>query len=182
MSNETEIKRTSAGLRELLFEQLDGLRGGTVSVATAKAVAHTAATILKSVEVEMQFRDQQVALAKGGQLTALGELSLAALPAPTAASTAKAAEPAQVEQATRADHDITQLDIFRVGERVKVPNGREGTIKTISTTGRIEVAVDGEPGQLPFSAKHLTPIVEARKPITDPRAESAPRVVRGRAY
>lgn len=78
-----QIKRTSAGLRELLFEQLDGLRRGSVPVSNAKAVAQVSATILKSVEVEMAFIAQRAELSRAGKpMEELGGLTLATLPAP----------------------------------------------------------------------------------------------------
>lgn len=72
------MKRTAAGLREVLFEQIDGLRSGRVSATDAKAVATVAATILKSVEVEMQFRAQAAEIKDGS--AELGSLPLADLP------------------------------------------------------------------------------------------------------
>lgn len=75
------IPRTSAGLRDLLFEQIEGVRSGTIATANAKAVAHLAGTIIKSVEVEMTFRQQQVELRKKGEPEALGTLQLSSLPA-----------------------------------------------------------------------------------------------------
>lgn len=74
------MQRTAAGLRELLFEQIDGLRAGKVSPTDAKAIAAVAGTILKSVEVEMAFREQQKELRADG--VEIGEMSLAQLPAP----------------------------------------------------------------------------------------------------
>lgn len=80
------MQRTAAGLREILFEQIDKLREGRTTPTEAKAVAAVAHTILKSVEVEMSFREQQRQLGDAGQI--VGDLELAALPAP-APSTGK---------------------------------------------------------------------------------------------
>lgn len=74
------MQRTAAGLREILFQQIEGVKNGTIEATNAKAIAAVANTILKSVEVEMQFREQSKALAESGDV--IGELELANLPAP----------------------------------------------------------------------------------------------------
>lgn len=73
-------KRTSAALRELLFEMIDGVRAGTVDDKTARTVATLSASILKSVEVEIQFKAQLLA----GKINAaeIGDMELASLPPP----------------------------------------------------------------------------------------------------
>lgn len=75
-----DTKRTSAGLRELLFEMIDGVRSGKIDDKTARTVATLAGSILKSVEVEINFRAQVMR----GQLTqeAIGDMPLASLPSP----------------------------------------------------------------------------------------------------
>lgn len=45
--------RTSAGLRSALFDELDGLRNGTVNSTRANAVAKMASTIIESVRMEL---------------------------------------------------------------------------------------------------------------------------------
>jgi hypothetical protein len=80
----TEGMRTAAGLREILFEQIEGVRDGSVETGRAKAIANLASTILKSVEVEMQFRAQQETLDKAPEL---GVMPLAQLPDPRPAPT-----------------------------------------------------------------------------------------------
>ena len=73
-------KRTAAGLRELLFEMIDGVKAGKVDDKTARTIATLAQSILNSMEVELQFR----VLAASGKIipSDIGELPLAALPAP----------------------------------------------------------------------------------------------------
>lgn len=74
------MQRTAAGLREILFQQIEGVKNGTIEATNAKAIAVVANTILKSVEVEMQFREQQRVLSESGEV--IGELELANLPPP----------------------------------------------------------------------------------------------------
>lgn len=47
--------RTSVGLRETLFEELDSLRSGKVTPQRAMAVAKTADGIMNSVKLELAF-------------------------------------------------------------------------------------------------------------------------------
>lgn len=72
-----KTERNSSGLREMLFEQIDGVRNGSIEPRKAKTIASLAMTIIKSVEVEMQFREQQAELRKLGEPTGLGALPLA---------------------------------------------------------------------------------------------------------
>ena len=83
------MRRTAAGLREVLFEQIEGIRNRSVDVTEAKAVAVVAGVILKSVEVEMPFREQQRQLADSGQ--EIGDLELSNLPTPDPAAPKPAA-------------------------------------------------------------------------------------------
>jgi len=46
-------QRTSAGLRGSLFDELDGLRKGTINATRANAVAKLASTIIETVRVEL---------------------------------------------------------------------------------------------------------------------------------
>jgi len=73
-------KRTSASLRELLFEMIEGVQAGTVDAKKARTIAQLSMTILKSVEVELQFRAQ--ALRGDFQGKQIGTLELTSLPQP----------------------------------------------------------------------------------------------------
>ncbi len=55
MKTEEHIKvaRTSAGLRGALFDELDGLRDGSVSATKANATAKIAGAIVDTVNMEM---------------------------------------------------------------------------------------------------------------------------------
>lgn len=71
------MKRTSAGLREFLFETLEALRDGRMAADEAKASAMVAGTIIKSVEMEIRFRQELLAAKKDGAKLQLGEVELA---------------------------------------------------------------------------------------------------------
>lgn len=49
------MTRTSAGLRNVLFDEIDSLRAGMSNPARARSLAMLANTALKSVEVEIEF-------------------------------------------------------------------------------------------------------------------------------
>ena len=54
--SETNLKpvaRTSAGLRDALFDELDGLRDGSVNATKANATAKIAGAIVDTVTMEM---------------------------------------------------------------------------------------------------------------------------------
>lgn len=53
MTQTTTIDRTSQGLREVLFAELDALRNGTIEPARAHATAKLAQQILTSVSLEL---------------------------------------------------------------------------------------------------------------------------------
>lgn len=57
----TPTVRTSAGLRDALFDELDGLRSGTSNPAKANAVAKLAGQVIDTVKMEL---DVQKHLAK----------------------------------------------------------------------------------------------------------------------
>lgn len=48
-----KVERTSAGLREALFDELDGLRSGETNATQANATAKIAGTIVDTVNMEM---------------------------------------------------------------------------------------------------------------------------------
>jgi hypothetical protein len=50
-----KMDRTSAGLRNALFDEIDSLRAGSSNPARARSLAMLANTALKSVEVEIEF-------------------------------------------------------------------------------------------------------------------------------
>lgn len=56
MSEEkSKMNRTSKGLRNVLFDEIDSIRQGESNPARARALAMLANTALKSVEVEIEY-------------------------------------------------------------------------------------------------------------------------------
>lgn len=76
IENALPVVRTSAGLRDALFDALDGLRSGTTNAATANAVAKLADQVVQTVHMELAVQ-KHAALRKPDQAPA-------ALPAPVA--------------------------------------------------------------------------------------------------
>lgn len=68
-------KRNAESLRDALFDELESLRADKTDATRAKAVASLAIAMLKSVDVEMAFREQNVRLA-GKDLRAIGDMQL----------------------------------------------------------------------------------------------------------
>lgn len=56
MENTAPVIRTSAGLRDALFDTLDGLRNGATSAATANAVAKIADQVVQTVHMELAIQ------------------------------------------------------------------------------------------------------------------------------
>lgn len=54
-TEENSMNRTSSGLRNVLFDEIDSLRNGGSNPARARSLAMLANTALKSVEVEIEF-------------------------------------------------------------------------------------------------------------------------------
>lgn len=50
------VVRTSAGLRDALFDELDGLRGGTSNPTKASAVAKLADQVIQTVRMELDVQ------------------------------------------------------------------------------------------------------------------------------
>lgn len=69
------MHKTADSLRTTLFEELESLRAGKTTPIRAKAVAGLAVSILKSVEVEMAYREQAVRF-NGKDVPQIGEFIL----------------------------------------------------------------------------------------------------------
>lgn len=54
--NSTPVARTSAGLRDALFDELDALREGRSNAAKANATAKLCATVIETVRMEIEAR------------------------------------------------------------------------------------------------------------------------------
>lgn len=60
----TSMVRTSAGLRDVIFDELDGLRQGTTNPTKANAVAKLAMTVVETVRMEIEVAKHADALNK----------------------------------------------------------------------------------------------------------------------
>ena len=73
---ETQIERTSSGLRNALFDEIDKLRSGKSNIARAKAMAQLAHAILKSVAMEIEAQKYVAELGSEALEQKLGNLKL----------------------------------------------------------------------------------------------------------
>lgn len=71
------IIRSSAGLRDALFDELDNLRSGKTNATAANATAKLAATIVATVEMEMEVHRVMSKLPALENAPALPSLKLA---------------------------------------------------------------------------------------------------------
>lgn len=67
----TATVRTSAGLRDALFDELDGLRHGTSNPAKANAVAKLAGQVIDTVKMELDVQKHLAKMPQGGQAAQL---------------------------------------------------------------------------------------------------------------
>lgn len=65
------VERTTLGLRTVLFDQIDGLRAGTVTAQESNAIARAAGSIIETVQLEMDYQRLALKLTKKG-LRAVG--------------------------------------------------------------------------------------------------------------
>lgn len=56
LSLEKKYERTTEGLRDMLFDEVDLLRAGKIDSARARATANIARQIIESVRVQVQFQ------------------------------------------------------------------------------------------------------------------------------
>jgi hypothetical protein len=62
--NTNNVIRTSEGLRDAIFDELDALRAGTSNPARANAVAKLAAGVVDTVRIEVEVQRLRVAQGK----------------------------------------------------------------------------------------------------------------------
>ena len=72
MKRNGKIERSANGLREALFDQLDGLRSKKIQPNEAKAFSGLAQTIIKSVEVQIKYETMKLS----GDIPGMGEMKL----------------------------------------------------------------------------------------------------------
>lgn len=70
-----KVERTSGGLRNCLFDEIDGVRDGSSTPARARAVSSLVNTTLKSVMMEIEFQKYVDGL-KDSPPRTLGSLNL----------------------------------------------------------------------------------------------------------
>lgn len=85
MEKPKRAMRTSAGLRDLLFDEIDELRAGDGDPSRAMAVANIAKQILNTARVELDFHRTMKEAQEAGTPIELGTLKLGTDPAPVAA-------------------------------------------------------------------------------------------------
>lgn len=73
----TPIKRTSGGLVDALFATIDRLNANEIDAEKARAISHTAKTIVQVATLEMEFRKMA---AEDGAAKNLGALTIDAPP------------------------------------------------------------------------------------------------------
>jgi len=79
-SKDPKMKRTSVGLRDALFDEIDSLREGSSNPARARSLAMLANTALKSVEVEIEFHKYVSDISKHNAAGNIGYLNLGGEP------------------------------------------------------------------------------------------------------
>ena len=79
-----KISRTTAGLRDALFDQLERLRDRKIDADEAKAFSEVARTIVSTVEVQLEFERMKLAWTAPqhlSQMNLIPPLDVALLPA-----------------------------------------------------------------------------------------------------
>ena len=69
-------KRTTKGLRDILFDEIDELRAGNGDPSKAQAVAQLARQILNTAKIEMDFLRTISSMKDDGKTLELGSLEL----------------------------------------------------------------------------------------------------------
>lgn len=70
------MERTSKGLRDVLFDEIDALRDGSSNAARARSVAMLANSVLQSVVTEIEYHKYVSDVSKGQTVAKLGVLEL----------------------------------------------------------------------------------------------------------
>lgn len=65
----TPVTRSSAGLRDAIFDEIDAIRNGTGNPTRANAVAKLAATVVETVRMELEVQKYAAASAGKVQVT-----------------------------------------------------------------------------------------------------------------
>lgn len=81
-------KRTTKGLRDVLFEEIDQLRSGDGDASRAMAVANLAKQIINIAKVELEFHRETIRHQESGAALVLGNMQLGSSRADAAAAPA----------------------------------------------------------------------------------------------
>lgn len=76
MTKTAKPARTTQGLRDILFDEIDGLRDGSGETDRALAVANLAKQIINTAKVELDFHRAMYAMEMDGAPIELGNLQL----------------------------------------------------------------------------------------------------------
>lgn len=71
-----KIARTSKGLRDVLFEEIDSLRSGDGDPSRALAVANLAKQIINTVKVELDYHREALKMQESGNPLKIGTVEL----------------------------------------------------------------------------------------------------------
>lgn len=88
----SKMKRTTKGLRDVLFDEIEQLRSAEGDPTRAMAVANLAKQIINVAKVELQFHEQMTKHAENGAPLSLGNMELGSLPSSAASAAAPATE------------------------------------------------------------------------------------------
>lgn len=71
-ANELPVPRTAEGLRDALFDEINGIRAGTTTPQRARAVAQLAGQVIDSLRVQIQTERLLLAIKKKKKPLLLG--------------------------------------------------------------------------------------------------------------
>lgn len=71
-----EMKRTSSGLRDALFDEWEALRRGDSNPARARSIAMLANSVLSSVQVDIEYHKYVSDVKKGDAVSSAGMIEL----------------------------------------------------------------------------------------------------------
>jgi len=67
MAVQKDYAKTTEGLRDMLFDEIDLLRSGKIDSARARVTANLAKQIIESIRVQVQFQRVMVEQTKGNK-------------------------------------------------------------------------------------------------------------------
>lgn len=166
--------KTIEDLYDGLFATLSALNEGKIKPDQAMAVAAVAQTIINAAKVECEYA--KINKSRGTHFVPL----LASQKPPALEAPAPAAMRVAVPKAAETPPDPAEtVDAeFEDGDRVFLPSGKYGTVKSVKGT-RVEVEHD-QGGMFPYNAKQLSHATREREPITSPIVPQGARVIQGR--